>query len=122
MSSLKKLFWKNWIVLLLGFVILLLPFLGFPSRISSWLYGLLGFCIVLLSFVIGRGLSYAYSAPTLLPRDEQSPQKFPRPRTHRPKPPAPTFENIPIVHEEVAESGLSTSPFAPGDTTPHALP
>ncbi len=63
MSYAKKLFWKNWIVLLLGFLVLLLPFLGFPGRISAWLYGILGFLIVLVSFIIGRGLSYAYSAP-----------------------------------------------------------
>ncbi|GEM_PF-4290245 len=73
MSYAKKLFWKNWIVLLLGFMVLILPFLGFPGRISSWLYGILGFFIVVFSFVIGRGLSYAYSAPTAEPDGKRAP-------------------------------------------------
>ncbi|MBI5138644.1 MAG: hypothetical protein HZA95_02505 [Candidatus Vogelbacteria bacterium] len=59
----KKLFWKNWIVLLLGFIVLLMPFMGFPTKVSNWIYFISGLIIVILSYVVGRGLSYAYSAP-----------------------------------------------------------
>lgn len=63
MSELKKLFWKNWIVLLLGLSVLLVPFLGFPARIDNWLFTLIGTLIVILSFLVGRGLSYLSSRP-----------------------------------------------------------
>ncbi|OHB25321.1 MAG: hypothetical protein A2542_01800 [Parcubacteria group bacterium RIFOXYD2_FULL_52_8] len=75
MMHAKKLFWKNWIVLLLGLCVLLLPFLGFPARIDNWIFGSLGLLIVIFAFLVGRGLSYAASLPPVLPPLQSAPPR-----------------------------------------------
>lgn len=50
--------WKNRIITTLGFLVMILPFLGFPQRWDDRLYVLFGLGIVALSFQLGRYLVY----------------------------------------------------------------
>ena len=115
MSDPKKLFWKNWIVLLLGMVMLLLPFLGFPARLNYWLFAIAGACIVVLSFWIGRGLSALYS----LPHPEQvqpkkQPLRTPRSRAPRMKETmAPADETLVVAASVLREADQTESSQTP---------
>ena len=119
MHSAKKLFWKNWVILLLGLFIVLLPFLGFPFSIAQWLFGIAGASIVVLSFLIGRGLSYLYSTPVAPPGLQSRPpvRKVPRPRSSKLKeqdipvaPPVPP-EEPPAPTETVFEVSPTDLPL-----------
>ncbi len=50
--------WKNRLVTTLGFLVLIMPLLGFPHSWSDKFYFVLGLAIVVLSFQLGRFLVY----------------------------------------------------------------
>lgn len=44
--------WKNWVLLILGFWIAVLPWLGFPRGLKDALFIISGICVVALAFVM----------------------------------------------------------------------
>lgn len=54
--------WKNRVVTTLGFLVFIMPLLGFPHSWSDTLYFLFGLVIMALSFQLGRFLVYGNEA------------------------------------------------------------
>lgn len=46
--------WKNWFLLVLGFFVMALPYLGFTRGVKNFLSIVAGLCIVGLSFMLAR--------------------------------------------------------------------
>ena len=46
--------WRNWTVLILGIIVFLLPFLGFPRAVDDKLLFLIGLVIIAVSYLNAR--------------------------------------------------------------------
>jgi len=57
MSKLNNI-WKNRLITILGFLVLVMPLLGFPHGWSDTFYFVIGLAIMILSFQLGRYLVY----------------------------------------------------------------
>lgn len=68
--------WKNRLVTTCGFLILIMPLLGFPHSWSDKFYFILGLIIVVVSFQLGRFLVYGdeETTPTLAVGAPTSPE------------------------------------------------
>lgn len=53
----KNNLWKNWLLLISGLAIMLLPWMGFPQEIKNPLTIFLGFIVVVSSFILARPVS-----------------------------------------------------------------
>ncbi len=54
----KHILWKNWLGIILGFAVVVLPFLGFPRNIKSILFVVVGFSIIAVYFSLANDLYY----------------------------------------------------------------
>lgn len=59
----KNNLWKNWLLLISGLAIMLLPWTGFPQEIKTPLTIFLGFLVVVSSFTMARPASTRSAAP-----------------------------------------------------------